>query len=152
MSVTEAHYAALLANQRRASVPVKPAREWNYLRFESFTFRLPWAPSVNSCYANVTGKGRVKTTAAREYRKSVWLAVLEQRVPRRILAHPLSISITQHARDGRGDPDNGIKIVLDVMKVLDVIADDNREIIKALHVYDGARTHAPYVVVSVEPV
>lgn len=124
--------------------------EWNYSAFEAFEFDLPWAPSVNSAYANAT-KGRVKSTKARAFGELVWGALLVQRVPANCIAHPLWITITQHAPSDAGDPDNGIKIVLDVLKRFGVIADDNRRIIRRLLIEDSTREEGGRVRLRIEP-
>lgn len=122
--------------------------------FGGFSFRLPWAPSVNSAYANRTsgeGKGRIKTSKARAFGQAVWIALAQQHVECRYLSHPLTIDIIQHASSDRGDPDNGIKVVLDVMKRYGVIYDDNRAIVKRVSASDGERveTGCEYIEVRV---
>lgn len=133
-----------------SSVPKSVRPEWNYSLFEAFEFNLPWAPSVNSAYANATC-GRVKTSKARQFGELVWCALLEQRVPANCIAHPLVITLSQHAPSDQGDPDNGIKIVLDTLKRFGVLADDNRKIIKRLVVEDAEREEGGRVRVRIEP-
>lgn len=124
--------------------------EWNYSLFAPVEFDLPWAPSVNSAYANATS-GRIKTTKARNFGEFVWAALMHQRVPATCIAHPCIITLSQYAPDDRGDPDNGIKIVLDTMKRFGVLADDNRKIIKRLVVEDAGREEGGRVHVRIAP-
>jgi Holliday junction resolvase RusA-like endonuclease len=120
--------------------PAKVERPRNFAPFGGFSFRLPWAPSVNRAYTNKTGSdGRTKSSRARRYGEAVMTELMAQRVPCEYLAHPLSIWIVQHASADRGDPDNGQKIVLDCMVRYGVIADDNRGIVKDLRVTDSTR-------------
>lgn len=123
----------------RVKVAAEITREWNYAPFGGFSFRLPWAPSVNNAYANKAKGGRLKSSKARRYTELVMGELLAQNVPCNVLAHPMAIWIEQHASSDRGDPDNGQKIVLDCMKRYGVIADDNRGIIKDLRVTDSTR-------------
>jgi Holliday junction resolvase RusA-like endonuclease len=76
-------------------------------------------------------------------------------VPKKGIAHPCSVTIIQHADSARGDVDNGIKIVLDVLKKFGVLYDDNRSIVKEVHAIDGPRCgedQEPCVIVRIEPV
>ncbi len=124
---------------------------WCYEPFDAFEFRLTWAPSVNSCYANAK-KGRIKTSKAREFEALALASLTEQNVPRRLLAHPMRILIEQHAPTARGDIDNGLKIVLDCLKKFGVIADDNREIVKEICVRDAERCKEPWIRVSISAI
>ena len=128
-------------------------REWNYLPFKTITIRLPWSPSVNAAYGNNKGKGRrgrFKTVKAKRFAAEVYSNIYAQRIPRNLLAHPMQITITQHARSGHGDVDNGTKCVLDELVNAGVIADDNRSIVKRVITQDGARSAQPYITVAIE--
>lgn len=127
--------------QRIVEPPAAYRPPYNHQPFGGFSFRLPWAPSVNHAYANA-GKGRMKSAKVRQYASVVSAALMAGRVPCNCLAHPLAIHIVQHASSDRGDPDNGIKVVLDCMKRYGVIADDNRSIVKEVRVSDGQRVPA----------
>lgn len=107
--------------------------------FGGFSFRLPWAPSVNQAYFNKTGGGRAKTSKARLFADAAGAELAAQRVPLRKLSHPMAITLIQHTSASLGDVDNGIKLALDVLKHWGVIADDNRKIVKRVTVEDGAR-------------
>lgn len=120
--------------------------------FGGFSFRLPWAPSVNQAYFNKKGGGgRAKTSKARLFADAAGIELAMQNVPLRKLSHPMAITITQHTSAAVGDVDNGIKLALDVLKHWGVIADDNRKIVKRVTVEDGSRVDrgAEYIEVSI---
>lgn len=108
--------------------------------FGGFSFRLPWAPSVNQAYCNnpKTG-GRFKVKRAKLFFEQAILSMLEQNVPRGTITHHCAITITQHTYGDIGDCDNGIKHVLDVLKNHGVIKDDSRKIVKRVTIQDGSR-------------
>ncbi len=108
-------------------------------RFGGFSVRLPWCPSVNNAYANGKNGGRFKVKRAVLFAQNAAIELAAQQIPKRRLSHPMAVTITQHFSSARGDIDNGIKGVLDALKVYGVIADDNRSIIKRVTIQDGAR-------------
>lgn len=130
--------------------PLAGREAWNPLPFGAIRLRLPWPPSVNHAYFNKAGGGRGKSKKLRAFIGQVWASIYEQRIPRRFLSHPMRVTINQHARNGQGDCDNGVKCVLDTLVKSGVIADDNREIIRELVVRDGARAKTPYITVEIE--
>lgn len=119
------------------------------LPFQKIFMRLPWVPTINHAFGY--GQGRVyKSKSYLKFQNAVWQAIYAQKIPRRFLAHPLEITVTQHARNGESDPDNGLKCLLDVLKTAGVIYDDNRNIVKRLTIIDGARSKQPWVSVEIE--
>jgi Holliday junction resolvase RusA-like endonuclease len=126
---------------RKSRKPKEAARQagWNYEPFGCFCFRLPWAPSVNNCYANKTNGGRVKVKRARQYAETALAALVAQKVPCRKLAHPLAITYVQHASRTAGDVANYEKILTDTLVNYGVIADDHRGIVKRVTLIDGSR-------------
>lgn len=123
----------------------------NYLPFARFTIRLPWAPSVNNAYPTGKHGKRFPSKVLANYKRDVWRSIYDQKIGRRMHAHPLTITITQHSKSDAGDPDNGIKAVLDALVQCNVIADDNRKIVKRITVEDGSRSKNPWVSVVIEP-
>jgi Holliday junction resolvase RusA-like endonuclease len=119
-------------------IPPEPKQEHSGV-FGGFSFRLPWAPSVNTAYFNKTGGGRAKTKKSVLFLNAVGSLLAAQKVPFRKLSHPMAIYITQHTSTSAGDVDNGIKLALDSLKHWGVIADDNRKIVKRVTVEDGSR-------------
>lgn len=134
----------------KALEAIERTRDYNV--FPRLTIRLPWAPSVNNAYPTGKNGRRFPSRVLKAFKLAVWGAIYEQRIPRRNLAHPLSVTITQHAKTAAGDIDNGVKAVLDALVQAHVIADDNRQIVRRITVEDGARSKNPYVLVTVEPV
>jgi Holliday junction resolvase RusA-like endonuclease len=124
--------------------------------FTLIEFKIPWAPSVNNAYATAKNGGRFKVKRHKIFEQSVWVAMHEQNVPKKGIAHPCSVTLIQHAKQSaRSDIDNGIKCVLDALKKFGVIHDDNRNIVKEVHVIDGPRCQdwqEPCVIVRIEPV
>jgi Holliday junction resolvase RusA-like endonuclease len=151
-AINDQRIAERLAIKTPAPPKPNPHEGWNFDPFDAFEFSLPWAPSVNNAYYNVAGEGRKKTSKAQVFIDASELVLIEQRVPSRKIAHPCSITITQHVTSGRsgGDIDNGIKLVLDVMKRFGIIADDNRKIVKRLIVEDAEQEEVGRVCVRIE--
>lgn len=81
---------------------------------------LPKPPSVNACFANVPKKGRVKTPAY-----TAWIAhaglVLSRQRPRIV---PGEYALDIFTGPVRGDPDNLIKPVSDILVAHGVMEDD----------------------------
>jgi Holliday junction resolvase RusA-like endonuclease len=122
-------------------VPVVLQRPRDNRPFAGFYFRLPWAPSVNNAYYNKNA-GRGKSKKSRVFAEACCFALMEQKVPCQGLGHPMAIHITQHASRDAGDLDNYIKLVIDSLKEFGVIYDDNRSIVKDVHIVDGTRVKA----------
>ena len=92
------------------------------------TVHLPFPPSVNSLYANVPGKGRVKTDRYRTWANAAGWSIRAQR-PRPIPVGPYQITVTvQRKGDGRRrDLENFIKAVSDLLVEHKIIPDDHFE-------------------------
>lgn len=91
---------------------------------------LPWAPSVNGYWRSIMSgplAGRVLISErGRAYRKAVAQAVLEQRVPVRMLTGKLAVEIHALPPDRRArDLDNLLKGLLDSLHHAGVIRDDS---------------------------
>jgi Holliday junction resolvase RusA-like endonuclease len=91
-----------------------------------------------------------KSAGYKAWEEEAYAALIDQRIPFSSYAHPMAITITQHARSTAGDVDNGIKCVLDLLRKSGVIYDDNRKIVKRVTVQDGARSKVPWIAVEIE--
>lgn len=81
---------------------------------------LPKPPSVNALFRNVPGKGRVKTGHYNE-----WLTAAGWEIKRQRPSHvPGPYALDIFIPPGRGDPDNVIKPVSDLLVKMEVIEDD----------------------------
>ena len=90
------------------------------------TFAIPMPPSLNNVFANVPGRGRVKTERYRTWREAAkWSIKLDGNKPRfyETITGPFAIEIVCNPR---GDLDNRAKGVLDLLVDMKVIADDSR--------------------------
>lgn len=84
--------------------------------------KLPVPPSSNHLFANIPGKGRVKTSAYRGWIKEAGWALQSQRHEE--VAGPVKVSIAVRRTSGRADIDNRIKALLDLLVRHRVIGDD----------------------------
>lgn len=82
---------------------------------------LPVPPSVNALYANVPGKGRVKTAAYRAWLTEAGWAVRAQRPVPIVGEYELHIEV---ARNKRRDLDGYLKAPSDLLVSLGIIPDD----------------------------
>ena len=92
---------------------------------------LPFPPSVNSMFRNVNGRGRVKSA---EYK--AWLVeagvMLKQQKPRPPNGR---VRITVDLDDKRrGDADNRIKPIIDLLVAHGVIPDDSKTYVKRMSI------------------
>ena len=77
-----------------------------------FTVILPLPPSANRLFANVPGKGRVKTRAYKNWRKAAILTIFAQVRADRRIGGPVDLEIC--VPDGmRGDLDNRLKALIE---------------------------------------
>jgi len=91
------------------------------------TFTIPSPPSVNHLYANVSGKGRVRSQRYRIWATAAGWAMRTDAGRARswpTLTGPVSIEIVNG--NSRQDIDNGIKALLDLLTDMAVIADDDQ--------------------------
>lgn len=91
------------------------------------TFVLPAPPSVNNLFANVKGKGRVKTRNYRIWRElAQWAIALDGVSARPIetMEGPVEVEIVLGRL--RGDVDNRQKAILDILKKTHVLLDDKQ--------------------------
>ncbi len=156
MSLGRRHKRWTEAELRRMNVAVigpkkapKPPRDPRI--FGGFCFRVPWPPSWNNATAN-TERGRIKSRAAKAYVRNVLAALIEQNVPRNRISHPLSITMRQHANNSRSDCANFEKLLVDSLVRHNVLAEDNRTIVKQIHIYDCERSETPFIEVSIAAV
>jgi Holliday junction resolvase RusA-like endonuclease len=75
--------------------------------------QLPIPPSVNACWANVEGMGRVRSTAYRRWSKLAMQELQAQQAGR--IAGKFAVVITAGRVKRRCDIDNRIKAVLDLL-------------------------------------
>lgn len=87
---------------------------------------LPYPPSVNSLYANIPGKGRVKTERYRSWERVAQTEIMAQRsqFPVKHIAGPVAISITLEDRRKSIDIDNGVKGLVDCCVAMGLMDDD----------------------------
>lgn len=84
---------------------------------------IPIPPSTNNMFVNVKGRGRVKSTEYRKWRDAAGWFIQSQPHPK----VPGKVNITIEVRRGRGDIDNRVKPVLDLL-VLNRLIDDDRHV------------------------
>lgn len=98
---------------------------------ERQTITLPFPPSVNSVYANVFGKGRVKRKAYKDWIKSAGWELQAQR-PRKFTERVRVVIGINPPRKNAGDVDNRVKPVLDLLVRHQVIPDDKAEFVASV--------------------
>ena len=99
---------------------------------------LPWPPTVNSYYRNISGKTLI-SSKGREYRKAVADQVLTQHGALQLQSR-LAVSIVAHVPDKRRrDLDNLLKSVLDALTHAGVWLDDSQ--IDSLAIARDVRNH-----------
>lgn len=85
---------------------------------------LPWPPSVNQCFANVPGKGRVKTKAYKDWRyQAGWLIKISMAKAPKMGRYSVKIEATRQGKRRR-DIDNFIKPIVDALVESGVVPDD----------------------------
>lgn len=83
---------------------------------------LPLPPSINACFRNVRGVGRVRTRTYRRWADAAGWELLSERPPH--IRGQVSISIRAARPSRRSDLDNRIKPLLDLLVTCLVIEDD----------------------------
>lgn len=89
----------------------------------TFHMKLPLPPSANKLFANVPGKGRVKTRAYKNWRRNAILSIFAQVRADRRVAGPVALSFCVPS-NMRGDLDNRIKATIDALVASNRIDDD----------------------------
>jgi len=105
----------------RRSVPVR----------DSIEFTVPLPPPLNGLYANVPGKGRVKTRRYREWIKEAGWIIQGGRLGQ--IAGPVTVEIVL-PRYARGDTDAYFKSLMDLAVRHGLIEDDKGKIVHGLSV------------------
>ena len=117
-------FARAVAIERRSL----PARD-------EISFVMDVPPPVNRLFANVPGKGRVKTREYREWIKTAGWEVAAQRPG--YISGPVKVDIILPLND-RADVDSRIKASLDLAVRLNIIDDDAARVIHGLNLsYDN---------------
>lgn len=94
--------------------------------------RLPLPPSANSLFANVRGRGRIKTPRYRAWRQQAVLAIEVTRPRSGRIAGPAEIEII--LPPFQGDPDNRIKPCIDAVVEAGILAADTTRFVQAIRV------------------
>lgn len=108
-------------------------------------FTLPAPPSVNNLFANVPGKGRV-----RSHRYLAWLEEAGWAMKQtnhnfwETIQTPVSVSIV--SGNQRQDIDNMAKAILDLIVDMGVISDD--KLVAELHITRGAKSREACVTIT----
>ena len=89
----------------------------------TFTATLPLPPSANKLFANVPGRGRIKTRAYKLWRKNAVLTIFAQVLADRRIGGPVALSICVPS-GMRGDLDNRVKATIDALVASNRIDDD----------------------------
>lgn len=88
------------------------------------TLLLTIPPSVNGAWRNVAGKGRVKSKKYTAWQKAAGWELLLQK-PRKVIG-PYEIRIILGNKKNRGDADNRIKALVDLVVKQGIVEDDRR--------------------------
>ena len=94
----------------------------------SVEIRFPLPPSTNSLFANVVGRGRVKTTRYRRWRDNAVLMICSTKPTPGRMVGPCDVAI--YLPPFRGDIDNRVKPCLDVAVAAGIIADDGQRYLR----------------------
>jgi len=88
----------------------------------SVSFTMPVPPSVNECFRNLPGKGRVATKVYRDWIDYALTNLRLQQLP--IIHGHVLVNMGFEIMGDRGDVDNRIKPTLDVLTKAGLIVDD----------------------------
>ena len=89
----------------------------------TFHVKLSLPPSANKLFANVPGKGRVRTRAYTRWRRDAILSIFAQVPADRGIRGPVSLSLCVPS-GMRGDLDNRLKAAIDALVASNRIDDD----------------------------
>lgn len=90
---------------------------------ETVSFTVPFPPSVNALFANIPGRGRIKTRYYKQWLKEAGWEIKAQ--PRgRVITGDISIDIRCPHGFRAGDIDNRVKALLDLIVSVGIIEDD----------------------------
>ena len=100
------------------------------------TLRLPRPISVNSLYANVPGKGRVKAQRYRTWQRNAMNEIMMQG-PRPNFTGPVRVTlfIGEAGVSEKFDGDNAVKAYLDTLVKMGIIPDDSRSVVRSHSVH-----------------
>jgi len=93
------------------------------------TIALPYPPSVNGAFRNVTGRGRVKTARYLTWARAAQNEIINQRTQwhEKSISGLVHVSVTVNRPDRRKrDLDNLLKAPLDLLVDMGVIEDDSK--------------------------
>lgn len=110
------------------------------------TFVIPSPPSVNGLFANVPGRGRVRSKGYRIWRNAAGWALKTEGTQARsweTIAGPVEVRIVNGSQ--RLDGDNSAKAILDLLVDMRVIGDD-RQVVD-LRITRGAKSREATVTV-----
>jgi Holliday junction resolvase RusA-like endonuclease len=96
---------------------------------DCIVFQVPLPPPANSLFANVAGKGRVKSRRYRAWIKEAGWLVRSQRVGTIEGAVQIRVEISNSAKS---DTDSFFKSILDLAVRNGLIEDDNSKIVRGL--------------------
>jgi Holliday junction resolvase RusA-like endonuclease len=112
---------------------------------------LPFPPSVNAAYANVAGKGRVKSERYRSWERVAKVDLARQK-PKRIKG-PVYVTIyLEDSTSTRGDADNRIKVPLDFIASNKLIEDDHKHIVRSVQAIWSSETKGCRVSIRPAPI
>ena len=123
--------------KRRAAVPLRRAVDYLALNIDA-------PPSVNAAYANVPGKGRVKTRAYREWKERAAWQVEAQRPGRIEGAYRIKIAVRRASL--RRDLGNFEKLISDLLVSCGVLDDDKHAEKIELSLSDSVRSGCQVIV------
>lgn len=87
-------------------------------------------PSTNNLYANVQGRGRVKTTKYRDWLMAAGLLLKRQGIQR--MTGRVDIVISLEDRHPLRDCDNACKPICDLLVTMGVLSDDRSKFVRSV--------------------
>lgn len=113
------------------------------LEQNTISLALSAPPGVNAMYSNVPGKGRVRSTVYRKWRKAAMTEALVGMAGKRRIIGPFRATIRLSAR---GDLDGPLKAGIDICKSVGAIVDDIHLV--ELHVYRQSGRRGIWIVLE----